>query len=144
MIRVARTAAAVALAAMLLLAAAGWLYVLRPHDSLPGPAVRDALPLDELSRHGSVSVTLYLLVWGGAAALLGLLTRWARVERLTAGLLLALATGGWLYAVNGISILVVRQTDGSIAARYAARSSASNSLPVRAACAASWRAISPR
>jgi lysyl-tRNA synthetase, class II len=107
--RVARTAAAIALSAAVLAAATGWLYLVRPLAGLPGPSVRDALALDELSRHGSVSVSLYLLVWSVAALLLGLLARWARAERLTAGLLLALAAGGWLYAVNGISILVVRQ-----------------------------------
>ena len=52
---------------------------------------------------------MYLLVWGTAAALLALLARWARAERLTAGILLGAAVGGWLYAVNGVSILVVRQ-----------------------------------
>jgi lysyl-tRNA synthetase, class II len=77
--------------------------------SLRGPAVHDALALDELSRHGSVSVLLYLVVWGAAAALLGLLARWARAERLTAGLLLGPAVGAWLYVLNGVSILVVRQ-----------------------------------
>ena len=108
MTRFARIAAAVVLSVSVLIAAAGWLYVTRPLG-LPGSAVRDALALDELSKHGSVPVTLYLLVWGAAAILLALLARWARAERLTAGLLLALAAGGWLYALNGVSILVVRQ-----------------------------------
>ena len=31
--------------------ATGWLYLLRPLASLPGPTVHDALPLDELSGH---------------------------------------------------------------------------------------------
>ena len=105
----ARGVIACVLALGVLLAATGWLYVVRPAASLPGPAVRDALALDELSRHGSASVWLYVLVWAAAAALLGLLARWARAERLTAGMLLAPAVAAWLYAVKGVSILVVRQ-----------------------------------
>src|SRR5262249_58536477 len=35
--------------------------------------------------------------------------RWVRTERVTAGVLLGVAVGGWLYALNGVSILVVRQ-----------------------------------
>ena len=46
---------------------------------------------------------------GSPPALLGLVARWAHTERLTAGLLLALGTGVWLYVLNGVSILVVRQ-----------------------------------
>jgi len=106
---VGRSVAAAALAFGVLLAATGWLYVTRPVASLPGPSVHDALALDELSKHGSVSILLYLLVWSSAAGLLGAIARWARLERLTAGLLLGLGVGGWLYAVNGVSILVVRQ-----------------------------------
>lgn len=106
---VARTTAAGVLALSVLLAATGWLYIARLTVSLPGPAMHDALALDELSKHGSVSVLLYLLVWSVAAALLGLLARWARAERLVAGLLLGPAVGAWLYALNGVSILVVRQ-----------------------------------
>jgi lysyl-tRNA synthetase class 2 len=52
--------------------------------------------------------------------LLGLLARWARAERLTAGLLLAPAVGAWLYALNGVSILVVRQLPADQAFRAAA------------------------
>jgi lysyl-tRNA synthetase, class II len=105
----ARTFAAVLLSLAVLLAATGWLYVLRPAVSLPGPVVHDALALDELAQHGSTSVLLYVAVWSTAALLLGLLARWARAERLTAGMLLAPSVAGWLYAVNGTSILIVRQ-----------------------------------
>lgn len=105
----ARSVAAAILSLGVVLAATGWLYVVRPIVRVPGPVVHDALPLDELSRHGSVSVVVYVLVWGVAAALVGLLARWARAERLTAGMLLAAAVAGWLYVVNGVSILVVRQ-----------------------------------
>lgn len=104
-----RSAAASVLAVGVLLAATGWLYLARPAVSVPGPVVHDALALDELSQHGSVSIWLYLLVWGAAAFLLGLLARWARAERLTAGMLLGPAVAAWLYAANGVSILVVRQ-----------------------------------
>lgn len=104
-----RSACAVCLLLAVMLAATGWLYLVRPLVAAPGPAIHDALALDELSRHGGVPLAVYLLVWGTAAALLALLARWARAERLTAGILLAAAVGGWLYAVNGVSILVVRQ-----------------------------------
>jgi lysyl-tRNA synthetase class 2 len=109
MARAARSAGALLLSLAVLVAATGWLYVLRPHDSLPGPRLRDALPLDELSHRGSVALLLYLAVWGAAGVLLALLARWAGAERLTAGLLLGPGVGAWLYVVNGISILVVRQ-----------------------------------
>jgi lysyl-tRNA synthetase class 2 len=109
MARAARSTAALPLALTVLVAATGWLYVLRPHDTLPGPRLRDALPLDELSHRGAVALLLYLAVWGVAGALLALLARWAGAERLTAGLLLGPGVGVWLYVVNGISILVVRQ-----------------------------------
>jgi lysyl-tRNA synthetase class 2 len=109
MVRVARSISAVVLSLSVLVAATGWLYVTRPVVHLPGFAVRDGLALDELSRHSSVSILLFLAVWGVAAALLGVIARWANTERLTAGLLLALGTGVWLYVLNGVSILVVRQ-----------------------------------
>jgi lysyl-tRNA synthetase class 2 len=103
-----------------LVAATGWLYLARPVAPLPGPRLHDALALDELSKHGSVPLLLYLAVWGVAAALLGLLVRWAHTERLTAGLLLGPAVGAWLYALNGVSILVVRQIPADQAFRAAA------------------------
>jgi len=116
----ARTVTAVGASLAVLLAATGWLYVLRPAVFVPGPVVHDALALDELSQHGSISVALYVAVWGAAALLLGLLARWAHAEQLTAGMLLAPAVAGWLYAVNGASILVVRQIPAHDAFRAAA------------------------
>jgi lysyl-tRNA synthetase, class II len=104
-----RSAAAVALSLAVVLAAAGWLYLARPLVTAPGPVVHDALALDELSRHGSVPLVLYLVIWAAAALLLALIARWARADRLTAGILLGTGVGAWLYAVNGVSILVVRQ-----------------------------------
>jgi hypothetical protein len=118
--RVWRTAAATTLGLAVLVATSGWFYVARPLRSLPGPVLRDALPLDELSHRASVPLLLYLAVWLTAAVLLGLLARWADGESLTAGLLLGPAVGGWLYAVNGLSILVVRQVSANEAFRAAA------------------------
>ena len=120
MVRAARGSAALALALCVVLGATGWLYVLRPRLSLPGPRVPDALPLDELSHHSGVPMLLFLAAWGVAALLLGLLARWAGAERLTAGLLLGFLLAGWLYAVNGVSILIVRQIPAHEAFRAAA------------------------
>ena len=120
MVRVARSLAAVALSVGVLVGATGWLYLARPVVHVPGLTVHDALALDELSKHGGVSIILFLGVWGVAAALLGLVARWAHAERLTAGLLLALGTGSWLYVLNGVSILVVRQISAHEAFRAAA------------------------
>jgi lysyl-tRNA synthetase, class II len=104
-----RVIGALLVSLLVLCAAPGWLYLVRPHVTAPGPIVHDALALDELSHHGSVPLLLYLAVWGAAALVLGLAARWAGADRLTAGLLLATGVGGWLYALNGVSILVVRQ-----------------------------------
>jgi lysyl-tRNA synthetase, class II len=119
-VRVARSIAAVALSLGMLVSATGWLYLARPVVHVPGIPVRDALALDELSKHGGVSIVLFLAVWGIAAAILGLVARWAHADRLTAGLLLALGTGAWLYVLNGVSILVVRQIPAHEAFRAAA------------------------
>jgi lysyl-tRNA synthetase class 2 len=88
-------------------AATGWMYLFNP--ALPGPHIGLALPLDELSRHSSVSLLWYLLVWGVAAALLGAYARWARIERLTAALILGLGIGIWSYLQAGVSMAIVRQ-----------------------------------
>ncbi len=86
-------------------AATGWLYLVRP--GLPGPRIGEALPLDELSRHSSAPLLYFLLVWTVTGLALGAVLRWARVERLTAALLLALGVGLWVYLTDGISIAVV-------------------------------------
>src|SRR5947209_13742298 len=85
----------------IVVAATGWLYVLRPHVSLPGPAIGDALPLDELSRHSGVPLLLFVAVWGLAAALLGLLARACRLARSTSALVLACGVGLWGYLSTG-------------------------------------------
>jgi len=107
-------ASEVGLAALLALAvvigANGILYLLRPHvTGWPGPGVREALPLDELAGHSTVPLLAFALVWAIAGVAIGALVMAARVERLTAGLLAALLTGGFLYAASGLSIFVVRQ-----------------------------------
>jgi len=107
--RTLKTIGVVAVAPAVLLGASGWLYLARPVTTGLGPKVNDALPLDELSGHSGASVPVFLGVWALAAILLALLARWAGAERLTAGLLLATGVCGWQYAVNGISILTVRQ-----------------------------------
>ncbi len=120
MSRAGRIAGAGILSLGVLVAATGWVYVLRPLVRLPGPRLHDALALDELSHHGTVSLLLYLLVWGLAAGILGLLARWSGADRLTAGLLLGPAVGAWLYVLNGVSILVVRQVSAHLAFHVAA------------------------
>jgi lysyl-tRNA synthetase class 2 len=116
---VARTAVAAVLSLAVLVAAAGWLYDGRRILPSAGPSVRDALALDELSRRASVPLVLYVGVWVCAAVLLGLLARWAGADALTAGLLLGPAVGLWLYALNGFSILIVRQISAHEAFRAA-------------------------
>jgi lysyl-tRNA synthetase class 2 len=100
-------------------AAAGWFYLLRGL-ALPGPRVRDALPLDELPGGAGVHVLLFVGVWAGAALTFGLMARAARIERLTAALLFALAVGAAVFAATGISIFVVRQIPAGAAFKAAA------------------------
>src|SRR5262249_60460607 len=69
----------------------------------------DAVPLGELPRHDSVSLLLFVAVWGAAGVAVGLLARRARIERLTAALLAALVTGLWLFATTWVSLVIVRQ-----------------------------------
>jgi lysyl-tRNA synthetase, class II len=93
-----------------LVAATGWIHVLRPIASdWPGPRVVDALPLDELAGRAAVPLLLFVVVWAIAAALLGI-ARLAGLERLSAALALALGVGLWAYAVESISLFIVRGT----------------------------------
>jgi hypothetical protein len=107
-LRLAGLTSAGLLGLVVVVSAQGWLYELRG-STLIGPQVRDALPLDELPRHDSVSLLLFVGVWAGAGVLVGLLARRARVERLTAALLAALTTGLWLLLTTWVSLVVVRQ-----------------------------------
>jgi lysyl-tRNA synthetase, class II len=94
---------------LVVVAAQGWLYVLRPAPLSLGPRIHDALPLDELPRRDSVSLAVFVGVWALAGVLVGLLVRRARIERLTAALLAAIATGLWLFVTTWVSLVVVRQ-----------------------------------
>jgi lysyl-tRNA synthetase, class II len=116
-----RTLLATPLALAVMIGTAGWLYVVYPKVSLPGPLIRDALPLDELSKHSTAPLVLFAGVWAAAAFLLGLLARFARAERLTAALLLALGVGVWTYLSNGLSLLIVRQIPAHHALRDASQ-----------------------
>ena len=109
MLRVVRLTTGAAAAFAIVIAATGWLYVIQPQSALPGPAVADALPLDELSRRSAVPLLIFLAVWVTASLLLGFVVHAARAERLTAGLILALGVGGWAYVATGVSLLIVRQ-----------------------------------
>jgi lysyl-tRNA synthetase, class II len=120
MFRVARATGASILAAAVIVAASGWLYMIQPRHVLPGPAVPDALPLDELSRRSAVPLLVFVAVWAAAAFLLGMIVRLARADRLTAGLMLALGVGGWGYLVTGVSLLIVRQVPADQAFQAAA------------------------
>jgi lysyl-tRNA synthetase, class II len=102
----------------------GWLYLIGSRSGLPGPRVRDALPLDELSFRAAVPLLEFLAVWTVAAVVLGLLSRIARLERLNAALILALAVGLWAYLETAVSILVVRQIAAEDAFRAAAEARA--------------------
>ena len=103
-------------------AATGWMYL--AHPSFGGPHVASALPLDELAHHASVSLAWYLLIWAVAALLLGAYAQWARLERLTAALVLGLGVGVWSYLQSGVSIAIVRQVSLQSALDSAGRSQA--------------------
>jgi lysyl-tRNA synthetase class 2 len=102
--------------------ATGWLYWVRAGVAgWPGPRVTDALPLDELPGHDGVPLIVYIAAFAIAALLLGLVARAVRLDRLTAGLALALGTGVWLLAVDAFSLFVVRQLPSGAALRAAER-----------------------
>jgi lysyl-tRNA synthetase, class II len=101
-------------------AAIGWLYVVRA-GGVPGPHVQQALPLDELAKHASAPLAWFVVVWTGAALLLAGVARWARIERLTAALVLALATILLLYLATGTSLAITRQVPERDALHVAGR-----------------------
>jgi lysyl-tRNA synthetase class 2 len=113
----------VALAIVLVTSVAtGWLYWLRAGiASWPGPRIADALPLDELPRHDSTPLAVYVAVFAAAGLMLGFTVRLVRLDRLTAGVSLAAGTGVWLLLVDGFCLFVVRQVPASQALRAAAR-----------------------
>src|SRR5262245_26194316 len=110
--------AALTAALVLAVSATGLLYLLRPLSV--GPEIGNALPLDELSKRSSVSLLLFVLVWGVIAGALGIVVRAVRLERLTAAALLALGVGLWCYLASGTSLLIVRQIPAHDAFRAAA------------------------
>jgi lysyl-tRNA synthetase class 2 len=109
MVRAARNGALGLLGLLVLLAAAGWLYLLRPSASGLRPAVPEALPLDELAHKAGVSVVAFFAVWSSAALLLGLLARAGRLDRLTSAVVLLVAVGAFEFLAAGVSLAVVRQ-----------------------------------
>jgi lysyl-tRNA synthetase class 2 len=111
---------AIAVGLALAVSATGLFYALRAIP-LPGPVVRDALPLDELPRHDGIPLVLFLGVWIPVALLLAGMARALRAERLTGAALLALGVWGWTYASVGVSLLVVRQIPAHDAFRIAAQ-----------------------
>ncbi len=100
--------------------AAGWLYMTDPGQWIPGPRIGEALPLDELSHHAGAPVLLFVAVWAAAGAVLGLVGRLVGIDRLTAGLLLALLVGMVVYVDTAISIATVRQIPAQHAFDHAA------------------------
>jgi lysyl-tRNA synthetase, class II len=107
-------------ALVLTLATTGWLYLLRG-GGVPGPRVRQALPLDELAKHASAPLLWFVGVWAVAAMLLALVVRWARVERLTGAIVLALGVSALLYLATGISLAITRQIPARDALQVADR-----------------------
>jgi lysyl-tRNA synthetase class 2 len=102
-----RRLALLPLAVVLCAAATGWLYVTAPE--LPGPLIGEALPLDALSRHDARPLLWFVVVWGAVAMLLALGARWARLDRVSGALLLALAVGLFVYLQTSLSVAVVQQ-----------------------------------
>ena len=89
---------------------------------LPGPRIGEALPLDELVPALVGAARLVRCSSGprpGCCS--GAVLRWARVERLTAALLLALGVGLWVYLTDALSIAVVRQISARDALDLAGR-----------------------
>ena len=118
----ARRLASLPLLLVVAVSASGWLYLVNP--ALPGPRIRLALPLDELSHHASASLLWFALVWSAAAVTLGLYARWAAIERLPAALLFAVGIGTFSYLQTGVSVAVVRQISARDAFDVASRLSA--------------------
>jgi lysyl-tRNA synthetase, class II len=109
MVKAARNTGLVFVGFLVLLAASGWLYVVRPDTGGLRPSVPEALPLDELAHKAGVSVLGFFAVWGAAALLVGLLARAARLDRLTAAVVLMVGVGAFEFLAVGVSLAVVRQ-----------------------------------
>ncbi|MGB2876271.1 MAG: phosphatidylglycerol lysyltransferase domain-containing protein [Gaiellaceae bacterium] len=132
MARVLRNGALTFAGLLVLVGVTGWLYLIRPTGSL-GPSMPDALPLDELPHKAGVPLLVFVGVWAGAALLLGLLAWAARLERLTAALVLALGVGSFELIASGVSLAVVRQVSLHAALHAAAAGRAVYTTAVLAA-----------
>jgi lysyl-tRNA synthetase, class II len=132
----ARNTALILTGVIVVTAATAVLYVVRGATATwPGTAIGDALPLDELSGHGSDPLLIFVLVWGLAALLLGILVRRAAFTRGWAALVLLFSVGGWLFLSNVVSLSVVRELPVVEAIRMAQRADAAY-LPALLAAAA--------
>ena len=109
MARALRNASVTVLSLFVLLGATGWLYLIRPEVGGLGPSLPEALPLDELASRAGLPLLVFVAVWGCAGLLLGMLARIARLERLTAALVLALGVGTFEFLALGVSLAIVRQ-----------------------------------
>src|SRR5919204_3049536 len=118
--RAARLLTAALAGIVVMFAASGWLYLVHAREGVFRPRLADGLPLDELSRRAAVPIAIFLAVWVGAAAVLGLLARGVGADRVTAAFVLALGVGTWSYLQTAVSILVVRQIAAEDAFRAAA------------------------
>jgi lysyl-tRNA synthetase, class II len=118
-IRIGGRLLALPAALAVLFAVTGWLYLVGHEGGASALPVGDALPLDELSRHSSVPLLVFVGVWSVAAAVLGCIARLLALGRLAAALLLGLLVGSWSYLTTGVSILVVRQIAAESAFRDA-------------------------
>ena len=109
MARALRIGGATLAGLLVVIAATGWLYLLRPGLTGVRPSVPDALPLDELANKGGVAVLGFAAAWLAAGLLLGTLARAARLERLAAAAVLALGVGAFELLAGAVSFAVVRQ-----------------------------------
>ncbi len=90
--------------------ATGCLYWLRAVlTGVPSPAGVEALVLDSLAAHNRVPMIPYVIVYAVVFGLVGLLARWAALDRLTAALAMAGVTGALTFVLDAVSIFVVRQ-----------------------------------
>ena len=87
-------------------ATTGWLYLVRLDEA---PRIRQALPLDELAKHASASLGWFVVVWLAASFALAAASRWARIDRLTAAVALALGAFAFAYLTTGTSLAITRQ-----------------------------------
>jgi lysyl-tRNA synthetase, class II len=121
LITVARVAAVTLAVVVVTAVTTGWLYWLRVQvTGWPGPRIRDALPLDELPGHDTVPLIVFVLAFAAAGLILGLVARAAGLDRLAAGLGLALGVGAWLLVADAICLFLVRQVPAAPAFRAAA------------------------